>query len=252
DLINLVHKSPALNDNAFTSLVVKELDFKDYEKTEQYFFFQNGVWLASKEGVRSLRPVEVNRRVWESKILKHSPRLLDPMFRIFKNEHGELDIEILDQSDMFFRFLIQTSRLHWRKELEENLIDLSEEDREKYIKENKFNIAGPNLTAAQQQEQKLHLINKIFAVGYMMSRYKDPSNPWSLVAMDGKIVEDGLSHGGTGKSIFSKAFTHFKTSVVFDGRDEDLFTDKHAFELVDKRTDYLLFDDAGKYFPFAR
>src|SRR5690606_14345031 len=143
-------------------------------------------------------------------------------------------------------------RLHWRKELEENLIELSEEDREKYIKENKFNIAGPNLTSAQQQEQKLHLINKIFAVGYMMSRYKDPSNPWSLFAMDGKIVEDGLSHGGTGKSIFSKAFTHFITSVVFDGRDEDLFKDKHAFELVDKRTDYLLFDDAGKYFPFAR
>src|SRR5690606_16408448 len=146
ELINLVHKSPALNDSSFASLELREVNFTDYEQDCQYFFFANSCWLASKKGVEVLHPLKVNRKVWESKILKHTPTLMKPFFEVTRDKYDGLDIIIHNQEDMFFRFLIQTSRIHWRKELEENLHNLPEDEQEKYREENKFNIAGPNLT----------------------------------------------------------------------------------------------------------
>lgn len=252
-LINLAHRSPALKEDTFKTMKIKEADFKDFEKTEQYFFFRNCIWLTDKNGVHQVDLKKNTRKVWENKIMDKSPSLIkDPMFRIFKNEAGTLDIEIFNKEDMFFRFLIQISRIHWRIELEDNLEGWPDEKAEEYRKKHQFEIAGPNLTPEQQQEQKLHLINKIYIIGYMLHGYKDSARSWAMFLMDGKVNEDGLSHGGTGKSIMGKAIAHFKRTVKFDGRDEDLFKNKHVFENVDKQTDFMFFDDANKEFPFSR
>src|SRR5690606_19448188 len=116
----------------------RQIEFKDYEKDCQYFFFLNEVWKITAEGIEALSSLRVDRKVWEDKIIQHSPRRTDPMFRVFKDEKGELDIEILDKSDMFFRFLIQTSRIHWRKELEELLPTLPESKQVDYTIDNQF------------------------------------------------------------------------------------------------------------------
>lgn len=252
-LINLAHRSPALKEDTFKTMKFREAEFKDYGKAEQYFFFRNCIWLTNQAGVHQVDPNKNTRRVWENKIIDKSPKLIkEPMFRIFRNEKSELDIEIYNQDDMFFRFLIQISRIHWRVELEDSLEGWTDEEAEKYRKDHQFDIAGPNLSREQQMEQKLHLINKIYILGYMLHGYRDAGKSWAMFLMDGKVNEDGLSHGGTGKSIMGKALTHFKRTVSFDGRDEDLFKNKHVFENVDKQTDLLFFDDASSSFPFSR
>lgn len=251
-LIDSMHRSPMLNDSAFALLPEQELDFTDYDPDAQYLFFRNATWQVTKEGVKAMHPKDVTRKVWETKIQDHHVKVLDPMFRVTRDEAGEYDIEILDDSCMFFRFLIQTSRVHWRKELEENLATMPPEDQDAYRKSNLFNIAGPNLQPAEQHEQKMHLINKMFAVGYLLHRYKDDSKPWAVFAMDNKNNEDGLSHGGTGKSLVGKAVAYLKNTVNFDGKNEKLFDDNHAFEQVTKKTDLMSFNDADKRFRFDR
>ncbi|WP_377611065.1 DUF5906 domain-containing protein [Olivibacter jilunii] len=253
ELINLVHRSPQLNEASFSALDTIDLNFTDYEKTEQYMFFKNGTWRIDTNGIEVLKPADVKRKVWESKILPWSPTKLPPMFTITQDkETGDFDIEIHNQECLFFRFLINTSRIFWRKEFEDNLVGKSQEEQDEYHQAHRFDIAGPNLADHEIRIQKMHLMNKIYAIGYLMHRYKNPSRPWCVFSMDDKKSEDGLSHGGSGKSIFGKAVSYFKTTVNFDGRDNDLFKDKHVFERVNRQTDLLIFDDAGKYFAFER
>lgn len=253
DLRNTFVKSNQLNEVSLSTLKVIDIDFTDYEKKAQYLFFENATWRITPTGVESFKPGDVDRKVWENELIPHQVKKLDQMFTITFNELSETyDIDIQDESCIFFRYLINTSRIHWRKELEEKMKGLNFEQMEEYRKLHQFDIAGPHLSAEEQQEQKLHLINKIYSLGYLLHRYKDPSRPWAIFAMDNKISDDGLSHGGSGKSICYKAIRYFMESVTFDGRDSKLFDDKHLFEGVTRHTDYLLFDDGNKGFQFQR
>lgn len=249
-LIDPLHKLPL--DASFALLPEVELDFTDYDPDAQYFFFRNATWRVTKDGIQALQPKDVTRKVWESKILDHKVHVEKQMFTVTRDDTGHYDIEIHDDSCLFFRFLIQTSRIHWRKELEDSLAELSAESQDEYRKNHLFDIAGPNLQPSEQHEQKMHLINKMFAIGYLLHRYKDDSKPWAVFAMDNKNNEDGLSHGGTGKSLVGKAIAYLKNTVNFDGKNEKLFDDNHAFEQVNKKTDLMSFNDADKRFRFDR
>jgi hypothetical protein len=48
-------------------------------------------------------------------------------------------------------------------------------------------------------EQKLHLINKIYCIGYLLHTGIKYCKPWCVFAMDNKISETGESNGGSGK-----------------------------------------------------
>ncbi|MBP3944391.1 hypothetical protein J5U18_12655 [Sphingobacteriaceae bacterium WQ 2009] len=252
ELINVLHRSPLLNEASFAQLPVLELDFTDHDRDAQYMFFKNATWRIDASGVKQLKPADVDRMVWASKILPHSVQQMDNMFTVTKNEEGRYDIEIKNHDCLFFKFLTQTSRVHWRKELEENLVHLPLEERKKYIEANKFNIAGPNLTPEQQYEQKLHLINKMYAFGYLMHRYKSTSRPWIVMPMDDTPNKDGGSHGGTGKSIFFTGLYQIKNVLKLDGKNDKLFEDSHVFEQVNKNTDIIYIDDASRNFPMER
>jgi hypothetical protein len=138
------------------------------------------------------------KTVWDEKVLRvpgdfrrtFKPKITEAPFKISRNEDGELDIEVVHNDCMFFNFLIQVSRIYWRRELEERLLynerttseqvkyiadnpDLSKdnltwmnkmdyEQCEAYLKKYKFAIDGPLLTEAEIKEQKQHLLNKLF------------------------------------------------------------------------------------------
>jgi hypothetical protein len=68
---------------------------------------------------------------------------------------------------MYFNFLINASRVHWKYEMQE-FFDKDQKSADEYFRAHQFDIAGPNLDRDQQHEQKLHLINKIYSIGYML------------------------------------------------------------------------------------
>lgn len=251
DLINIVHRSPLLNEASFAQLPTVELDFRDYDKKEQFLFFKNETWNISTEGIKRLKPENHTRYVWEKKILPHDARIVDPMFKVSYTD-GHFDMDIFNKDCMFFRFLIQTSRTHWRKELEDNLINTSDQERDAYLRANKFEIKGANLTVEERQDQVLHLLNKMFAFGYLIHGYKQRSKAWAVFAMDDTPNKDGLSHGGTGKSIFFYAVEQLKKMAYLDGKNADIFNKDHALEVVKHDTDFLYVDDTAANFDFER
>lgn len=251
-LRNTIHRSNQLNESSLRGLDEIKLDFTDYDKQTQYLFFTNRTWKVTAAEITELKPADVDRYVWEEEVIPHKVTKKDPPFRMkFDKEDNEYDIEILNIDSDFFKFLINSSRIHWKAELVQREKDIQPGVKSEYFEQNRYNIAGPRLEYEEKWEQKQHLINKIFSIGYLLHRYKDPARPWCVFAMDNKITETGESHGRSGKSFAYRTIRYFMKSVTLNGRNPKLTENPHVYDRVTEHTDYVLIDDADQYLNFG-
>lgn len=260
-LRNMIYNSTKMAENSLVNLPTITPDFTRADKHHQLIFFRHQVWKITAKGIFSEDVDKIKENVWVENLIErrvynmykhkmnHRKIFIDnPYFTIYRDKDDNLDIRIDNPDCEFLNYLINTSRVHWQKEA----LDLSEEDQETYWKENRFNIAGRGLTEDEIHEQKLHLINKIFIYGYMMHGFKDPSRAWLSWLMDNEIIDDDESHGRTGKSLFSNSLRIFLSAKVIPARNRKLFENNFLFDGVTEYTDYLLFDDANKYFDVGQ
>ncbi|MEO6282161.1 MAG: hypothetical protein ABIN80_22920 [Dyadobacter sp.] len=294
DLLNTMYTTNQLSVSNLGNLPLIEPDFKTNGHDHQYLFFENCTWKVTASGIEESKGLNTPKYVWEDKVITYPTRnnaqaivkKVDPMFRIDKLESGQYDIDILSHDCQFLNFQVNTARVHWRKELEERqtlwmthsapkkrdeyilehgltkeeielfFANRNIDDQRAYLKANKFNIAGQLLTEAERAEQKQHLVNRIFAIGYMMHRYKSPARAWCIWAMDNKLSEmqgdDAKSNGGSGKSLTGKALKWmWRYNVSFSGRNPMLTKNPHIYDKVTRHTDLLIFDDCSEYLDYG-
>lgn len=255
-ILNLILNTPKLTNTALESLKEIDVDFTSYTNRSQLFFFPNKTVeikkaIPGEESIKEYEPGsdDLHNFVWEDSVIKHKFKKLPKAFSIkrLRDEKDKeyFDIEIHNVSSHFFGYLINTSRLYWRKELETNFSDKvkAAEYREKH----KFDIAGEGLTELEIAEQKQNLINKIFTFGYMLHHYKSPSRAWAPMAMDNKIGEDNECNGRSGKSFFFKVLSYMQKTVKLSGRNPKLMDNPHVFDQVTQHTEMLLLDDCDRY-----
>ncbi|MBW4362113.1 hypothetical protein [Flavobacterium taihuense] len=253
DLRDYVYNSPKLSERSLSKLPSLKVDFSAADKQTQYLFFSKKVLKITASEIIEYKQGEVEKYVWEDKIIDFNIKTdKEPQFKIDTDADGNLDIEILKKDNPYFNFLINASRVHWRKELEESFEGRPAKEADLYFKENQFNIAGSKLSEDEIYEQKLHIINKIYCIGYMLHNYKDESKPWCVFAMDNKISETGESHGGSGKSIGLGSLDHIrKRRFYIKGRDANVTKNDFIYHGVTEDTDFILIDDANQYLDFA-
>lgn len=228
------------------------IDFSSEDRDHQYMFFDNAVLEVSAEEIKMKRRGEIDKYIWEKKKHEHNIFLTEKHFTIKKDVHGNEDITVHKTDNWYFNFLTNASRIHWRNELETSLENYKPEEKEAYIIANKFNIAGPNLTTEEKYEQKLHLINKIYAIGYMLHTFKSPQKPWAVYAMDNKLADINESHGGSGKSVFQKGLQQIlKNNHYIPGRDPKKTSDDFITHGITPDTDYVLTDDCHQYLDYG-
>lgn len=258
ELRNLILTTPTLSGASLEALTEIDPDFTNYTERSQFFFFPKfSVEVTGNDLIRhEYRTADTGRYVWEDNVIDHNIKFLPDMFRITHPEgcyeSEDFDIDILSQESNYFKYLINSSRIYWRKELEKELADLPHEEQERYRKENRFNIAGPGLTAAEIQEQKQCLINKIFTIGFMMHRYKSMSRAWAPFVMDNVIGENDQCNGRSGKSFMFWALSNFTRWVKLSGRNPKLLENQFVFEQVNKNLGMVVVDDCNEYLPFEQ
>ncbi len=258
ELRNLILSTPTLSAGAIDNLREIDPDFTNYTDKSQFFYFPKfSIEVTGSELIRhDNRSSFTGRYVWEENVIEHNIDLLPDMFKISHPDGAynseDFDITILENSSKYFRYLINSSRLYWRKELEESLDQLPAEEADAYRKAHKFDIAGPNLTLAEIQEQKQCLINKIFTIGFMMHRYKSESRAWAPFVMDNVIGENDQCNGRSGKSFMLRALSYFTKWLKLSGRNPKLLENQFAFEQVNKHLGIVVVDDCDEYLPFRQ
>lgn len=256
ELRDLILTTPALSAVVLDALNDIDLNFVSYTPESQLFYFDNCAVEISGDKMTqytSRNPL-TGRYVWEDRVISHSVSLLPDMFEITHPDgsvHSEdFDIEIKEHNSNFFRYLINSSRLYWRKEFEPESGTYPPGETAEYRERHKFDIAGPRLTEDEIREQKRCLINKIFSIGYLLHRHKRFDRPWSPFLMDNVIGQNDQCNGRSGKSFMVKALDCMTGWFKLSGRNTRLLDNPHVFEQIDKYTDLVVIDDCDEYFPF--
>lgn len=253
EILNLVLNTPKLSSSSLDSLQEIDLDFTSHTPRSQLFFFPQVSVEVSADGYKEYKKQNTSLRnyVWQESVIGHNFRQLPDMFAISRTVdeegHPHYDIDIKKVGSKFFGYLINTSRLYWRKELEYNFEDEPLEKRRAYHFANRFRIDGEGLTDEEIADQKLCLINKIFAAGYMLHMYKRASRAWAPMAMDNKIGETGECNGRSGKSFFFTTLAQLLKTVKLSGRNPKLMDNPHVLDQVTQHTQMLLIDDCDRY-----
>ena len=227
----------------------------------QRVFFRNGVATVTADGVEFQRwkDYQGDTYCWRQNVIQRDYHEAQPMFRVSRLTDADgrprlwedgtpaFDVEVLDSlSSHYFGYLINSSRLYWRKEMETPWAD--EEQRAAYRSLHPFDISGAHLTAEEQQTQRRCLASKIFALGYMLHTWKSYSRPWAVYCMDNRISEDSKANGRSGKSFFFRAFEDVMQMSVtkLSGRNDHLTDSDFIYERVDRSTQIVRIDDLSK------
>jgi hypothetical protein len=180
--------------------------------------------------------------------------LINKDVQLKKDATGNWELKILRKDCDFMNYLINASRVNWKEEIK----DLKPSEVEAYLKEHNFCLdnyktesSKAGLDDDQVYEQELHFINKVYAFGYMLHRYKDPSKAWCVYVMDNEVVDDNESHGRTGKSLlWNMGMRLFVNSKYIGARKKNILENDFLYDGITEQTDYVLFDDADKRFQF--
>lgn len=91
------------------------------------------------------------------------------------------------------------------------------------------------------------------AIGYLLHPFKDPADPKVIVLTDEAFKEgkEDEPQGGTGKGIFIKMLSHFRSSVSIDGKSFN-FAKSFLYQRVSMDTQLVAFEDVAKGFDFEK
>ncbi len=253
ELRDTMYESTRLNEQSLSNIAETTIDFTDNDEDTQYLFFENATLEIKADKIVQHPAGVIDRFVWEKNVINHDISPEPSPFTLTANPDGlSYDIKINHHDCKFFNYLIQVSRIHWRRELEVELIKLSKEQQEVYRRDHHFEIDSPLLSEEERYEQKQHLINKIFALGYFLHRHKVRSKTWAIVGVDDKINTDGRSHGRSGKSLcLNQAVSQvFKDMHTIPGTNPKITENQHIFHGLTKDRQGLIVDDADKGLNF--
>jgi hypothetical protein len=250
EVINMIKSSPYFNENHLLSLDNIGLDFKNFDAETQYFFFANQVAKITKDSIELKKHGQAENFSWDKSVIKHTILKEDPFFEYYKDESGNDRIKILRQDCEFQNYLINGSRIYWRKDLEEPF--KNQQEKEKYHNENRFNLNGENLDEAHHLVQEKHYLNKCYALGYMLHKYKQEDYAKMLYIMDDTVKEsEEDANGRSGKSLMLRGLRCLLPQrFLIDGKNKSVTTDKHIFHGLDENAGFIEVEDMDKYMDF--
>lgn len=199
-------------------------NFDVFEPNKQDFFFRNGMLTATSQGLE-WSPA-ILRSVWSDKIIKHKFRRVPIIAEVGYDENEGFIISPTSEGLKceFFKFLQCVSNFWWEK-----------------------SEPSPQV----EKEFRQHVINKITAIGYLLTDYKFQTELKAVIAMDGELSDVGQSNGRTGKSLIGKALSYMTEQTPIDGRNTKN-DDDFIYSLVTLRTRNIFMDDVNVNFNFER
>ncbi|MDR2964050.1 MAG: hypothetical protein LBU90_10530 [Bacteroidales bacterium] len=180
-------------------------------------FFANTAVLVTKEGVQTVPYSKIPFFIHQKNVCPLSFTRTAPAIWWKDWDEGTANFDdfaaVQSLKSHYARYLINGSRIHWRKEMEDRATGTPEDDAA-YFKANQYNLTGARLTNEEACEQMLNFFSKCFTLGYCMHRYKFSSKSWAVWAMEthekSPVGKSNESSGGSGKSLMFRSLRTLK------------------------------------------
>lgn len=106
------------------------------------------------------------------------------------------------------------------------------------------------MTPEEENENHIHLLSKLCAIGYMLMEAKDSNVARAVIGMDGKQSEVGESNGRSGKSLIGELMRNVMPIAYIPGKNSDIFKDQFVWNDVMEKTKLVFIDDVLQNFNF--
>lgn len=197
-------------------------NFSEPQRSIQFYYYRNGRVQITADKIEFGPHLE---NVWEEKLVKRQFKRVRIFDSVFKDDHGfHFNLTQEGEKCEFLRFLINTCNF-W-KGREQTMTDQDE--------------------AAFNQ----HFVNKITAIGYLLSEYRPRSEQKAVIAMDAKMDEVSKSNGRSGKSLIGVAISMLIPQALVKGRNAS--SDDYIYSDVSSRTRNVFIDDVNVNFDFTQ
>lgn len=209
-----------------------DLDFCKGTPTAQYFHFRNCWVEVTGEGITTRRYSDpADHYVWEENIIQHDYKAMPDMFKVSTDEDGRYMVEFPEDvtQSLLFQFVINSSRLYWRKNDE----------------------CGQQLTDEEMAEEHLCLTSRLANMGYLLTSYKSESEAWATICLDSTMAESvDECNGRSGKSFYYQAVRKMTKTFVIDAGNTSFRDPRFIFDGVTADTDLVLIDECPRKFNY--
>ena len=254
-LANCLYRSAQMDPKSLSHLQMVHPDFKNWDVKKDMLFFRNGIFCVTDKGISKMKAEDCPCMVYSDKILQHDLTVEEPFFDIdYSDEMKALmarlracqprtpeyiatqkEIDALNNSGKyrliikrrdlsFMQYLYNTGRTYWRKE-----------------------ELGIQLSQEEMAEQDLHFINKVMALGYLLTKHKNAGQPYAIFCMETEQSDEGTHLGGTGKSLFASSMEVLRSQLFIDGQGLDQSHGQFMLQgVIPGVTDYIFIDDLNR------
>lgn len=204
-----------------------EPNFIKPNRESQYLYFDKSCWYINRDNVKEIGYESITHHIWEEQKKSIPAKYLGEPLIQFKMQTGQCSYEVgkFGTACHFLQFLINASNFTWRKKPEE-------------LEEN------------EENENRIHLLSKLCAIGYMAMEAKDNNVARAVVGMDGKQSEVGESNGRSGKSLIGELMRNVIPTAYISGKRNDIFSDQFIWNDVQENTKLVFIDDVLQNFNF--
>lgn len=250
-LENMILRNKVLSADSFQNLEQRRFNLDSFTKTEEYFFFRNVIVRVTGDKIEKVNPLECPYYVLKDKIIQHDLLLSDkPFYTVTDSEKYRYAHDVLSQyspdapeySEIKQEIDNTTNSDRYKLEV------LSDFDMIRYIYNTgnrywKQQTADTDLTPTERNIVDLNFINKCTALGYLLSRYKSPSNAKALYCIETSISEEdeGEHNGGSGKSLFTSLVNYMRNRISVSGQRQMDFN--FIYQSIDFDTEIFHIDD---------
>lgn len=209
-----------------------DLDFRKGTPTAQYFHFRNCWVEVTGEGITTHRYADAaDHCVWEENIIPHDFKAVPEMFQVSTDADGRFEVHFPEgvEQSLLFQFVVNSSRLHWRKADE----------------------FGQPLTEEETAEEHLCLASRLANMGYMLTSHKSESEAWATICLDSTMAESvDECNGRSGKSFYYRAVAKMTKTFVIDAGNTSFRDPRFIFDGVTADTDLVLIDECPRKFNY--
>ena len=209
-----------LGPDKLSNLPFIEPAFLEPQRDCQYFYFQDTCWIVKRDQVQVIPYSSITHNVWQERKRQIPVTYLG---KLIDFEGRSFTLTPDGEKCHFLRFLINSSDFSWRKK---------------------------NPTPEEREENVMHLLSKLTAIGYMAMDAKDPNVARAVIAMDGRQSEVGESNGRSGKSLVGELMRHITTIAYINGKKRDILEDQFIWNDVTEKTRLVFIDDVLQSFNF--
>lgn len=204
-----------------------EPNFKKPTRDSQYFYFDKKCWYITTDDVKEMGYESITHHIWEEQRKNIPAAYLGEPLITFDINDDQYSYKVNDKGRLshYLQFLVNTSNFTWRKSNKEK-------------------------NSAEENENNIHLLSKLCAIGYMVMEAKDNNVSRAVIGMDGKQSEVGESNGRSGKSLVGELMRAVVSTAYIPGKRSDIFNDQFIWNDVQENTKMVFIDDVLQNFNF--